>query len=263
MPRQRWSGAYPQAGVVRSGEWRLRSISHRGMLGRTSYVRCPWSERENSEAVGMTQLDERDMTEATERAQRRHHVVSLVPRRPYPVYGCLRDTAAGVPAVPSACVETYLITRYDDAKAALTESAHQQGHVRGHGRVHTIFGDSSVALDDNMLFSDPPQAHPAAAHREQRVQPAPYRGPCVADSAGHRRTAVALFRIRADRSAVVLRIFRCRSSSSANSSVFPRRSATTRRSGVRGARTGFSKADKEKLAVPRGFAGLFRRTHRA
>jgi cytochrome P450 len=58
---------------------------------------------------------------------------------------------------PPHGVETYLITRYDDARSALADprfSKDMRGALETYRR---IFGDSSVALDDNMLFCDPPK----------------------------------------------------------------------------------------------------------
>ncbi|MFI1733792.1 cytochrome P450 [Streptomyces acidicola] len=76
---------------------------------------------------------------------------------PYPVYATLRATAPVCPLSPPHGVETYLITRYDDARAALADprlSKDMYGAIDSYQR---IFGDSSIALDDNMLFSDPPK----------------------------------------------------------------------------------------------------------
>ncbi|MGW5171694.1 cytochrome P450 family protein [Streptomyces nodosus] len=106
----------------------------------------------------MTQLDERDMTDSTADA------VSAASRgaaeyraNPYPVYARLRESAPVCRLSPPHGVDTYLITRYDDAKAALTDPRISKDMYAAMDAYHTIFGDSSVALDDNMLFSDPPK----------------------------------------------------------------------------------------------------------
>ncbi|MEU6218891.1 cytochrome P450 [Streptomyces sp. NPDC047022] len=106
----------------------------------------------------MTQLDERDTTAATEEAASAASRGSAEYRaNPYPVYKCLRETAPVCQLTPPHGVETYLITRFDDAKAALTDPRISKDMYAAIEAYHTIFGDSSVALDDNMLFSDPPK----------------------------------------------------------------------------------------------------------
>lgn len=106
----------------------------------------------------MTQLDERDMAESTEQAAAAASRGSAEYRAdPYPVYKCLRESAPVCRLSPPHGVETYLITRYDDAKAALTDPRISKDMYAAIDAYHTIFGDSSVALDDNMLFSDPPK----------------------------------------------------------------------------------------------------------
>ncbi|MFE7134735.1 cytochrome P450 [Streptomyces sp. NPDC057638] len=78
-------------------------------------------------------------------------------RDPYPVYGHLRDHAPVCPLRPPHGLDTFLITRYEDARAALSDprlSKDMYGAIEAYRR---IFGDSSVALDDNMLNSDPPK----------------------------------------------------------------------------------------------------------
>ncbi|MEU1528844.1 cytochrome P450 family protein [Streptomyces fagopyri] len=76
---------------------------------------------------------------------------------PYPVYRQLRETAPVSRLTPPHGVETYLITRYEDAKAALADPRISKDMYAAIDAYHTIFGDSSIALDDNMLFSDPPK----------------------------------------------------------------------------------------------------------
>jgi cytochrome P450 len=76
---------------------------------------------------------------------------------PHPVYAKLRETAPVCPLSPPHGVETYLITRHDDARAALADPRLSKDMYGAIDAYHRIFGDSSIALDDNMLFSDPPK----------------------------------------------------------------------------------------------------------
>jgi cytochrome P450 len=76
---------------------------------------------------------------------------------PHPVYAALRATAPVCPLKPPHGVDTYLITRYDDARAALADPRLSKDMYGAIDAYHRIFGDSSIALDDNMLFSDPPK----------------------------------------------------------------------------------------------------------
>ncbi|MGA5900546.1 cytochrome P450 family protein [Streptomyces venetus] len=76
---------------------------------------------------------------------------------PHPVYAALREAAPVCPLSPPHGVDTYLITRYDDARAALADPRLSKDMYGAIDAYHRIFGDSSIALDDNMLFSDPPK----------------------------------------------------------------------------------------------------------
>jgi cytochrome P450 len=76
---------------------------------------------------------------------------------PHPVYATLRAAAPVCPLSPPHGVETYLITRYDDARVALADPRLSKDMYGAIDAYHRIFGDSSIALDDNMLFSDPPK----------------------------------------------------------------------------------------------------------
>ncbi|WP_086564509.1 cytochrome P450 family protein [Streptomyces africanus] len=76
---------------------------------------------------------------------------------PHPVYSALRAAAPVCPLKPPHGVDTYLITRYDDARAALADPRLSKDMYGAIDAYHRIFGDSSIALDDNMLFSDPPK----------------------------------------------------------------------------------------------------------
>ncbi|MEV0927883.1 cytochrome P450 [Streptomyces spongiicola] len=78
-------------------------------------------------------------------------------RNPHPVYAHLRDTAPVCPMTPPHGIETYLITRYEDARAALSDPRLSKDMYGAMDAYRRIFGDSSVALDDNMLNSDPPK----------------------------------------------------------------------------------------------------------
>lgn len=78
-------------------------------------------------------------------------------RDPYPVYAHLRDAAPVCPMKPPHGIETYLITQYDDARAALSDPRLSKDMYGAADAYQRIFGESSVALDDNMLNSDPPK----------------------------------------------------------------------------------------------------------
>ncbi|MER5717832.1 cytochrome P450 [Streptomyces sp. NPDC002132] len=76
---------------------------------------------------------------------------------PYPVYAHLREAAPVCPMRPPHGNETYLITRYEDAKAALADPRLSKDMYGAMDAYRRIFGDSSMALDDNMLNADPPK----------------------------------------------------------------------------------------------------------
>ncbi|MEU6672190.1 cytochrome P450 [Streptomyces sp. NPDC046727] len=78
-------------------------------------------------------------------------------RDPHPVYAHLRDEAPVCPMRPPHGNETYLITRYEDARAALSDPRLSKDMYGAMDAYRRIFGDSSVALDDNMLNSDAPK----------------------------------------------------------------------------------------------------------
>ncbi|MEV6653131.1 cytochrome P450 [Streptomyces sp. NPDC051219] len=78
-------------------------------------------------------------------------------RNPHPVYAGLRDVAPVCPMRPPHGIETYLITRYQDARAALADPRLSKDMYGAMDAYRRIFGDSSVALDDHMLNSDPPK----------------------------------------------------------------------------------------------------------
>lgn len=78
-------------------------------------------------------------------------------RNPHAVYAHLREATPVCPMRPPHGNETYLITRYEDAKAALSDPRLSKDMYGAMDAYRRIFGDSSVALDDNMLNSDPPK----------------------------------------------------------------------------------------------------------
>ncbi|MEV0180072.1 cytochrome P450 [Streptomyces sp. NPDC050625] len=78
-------------------------------------------------------------------------------RDPHSVYAQLRDTAPVCPMRPPHGNETYLITRYEDARAALSDPRLSKDMYGAMDAYRRIFGDSSIALDDNMLNSDAPK----------------------------------------------------------------------------------------------------------
>ncbi|MEV4330937.1 cytochrome P450 [Streptomyces sp. NPDC049597] len=78
-------------------------------------------------------------------------------RNPHPVYAALRDTAPVCPMTPPHGIETYLITRYEDARAALSDPRLSKDMYGAMDAYRRIFGDSSVSLDDNMLNADAPK----------------------------------------------------------------------------------------------------------
>jgi cytochrome P450 len=78
-------------------------------------------------------------------------------RDPHPVYAHLRAAAPVCPMTPPHGNETYLITRYEDARAALSDPRLSKDMYGAMDTYRRIFGDSSVALDDNMLNSDAPK----------------------------------------------------------------------------------------------------------
>ncbi|WP_229758995.1 cytochrome P450 family protein [Peterkaempfera bronchialis] len=78
-------------------------------------------------------------------------------RNPHPVYARLRDEAPVCPLRPPHGIPTYLVTRYEDARTALTDPRLSKDMYGAMDSYRRIFGDSSVAIDDNMLNADPPK----------------------------------------------------------------------------------------------------------
>ncbi|MFJ4621232.1 cytochrome P450 [Streptomyces sp. NPDC088812] len=78
-------------------------------------------------------------------------------RDPHTVYARLREAVPVCPMRPPHGNETYLITRYEHARAALSDPRLSKDMYGALDAYRRIFGESSVALDDNMLNSDPPK----------------------------------------------------------------------------------------------------------
>lgn len=76
---------------------------------------------------------------------------------PHAAYAALREQAPVCRLTPPHGVDTYLITRYDDARDALSDprfSKNMRGAIETY---HAVYGSFFDALDDNVLFSDPPR----------------------------------------------------------------------------------------------------------
>lgn len=76
---------------------------------------------------------------------------------PYPVYAALREQAPVCRLTPPHGVETYLISRYDDARDALSDRRFSKNMRGAIDTYHAVFGSFFDALDDNVLFADPPR----------------------------------------------------------------------------------------------------------
>ncbi|WP_067068897.1 cytochrome P450 family protein [Carbonactinospora thermoautotrophica] len=75
---------------------------------------------------------------------------------PYPTYARLRDEAPVCRVTTPMGFDTWLVTRYEDARAALADPRLSKDmHLAGQKYLE-IFGETSAALDENMLNSDPP-----------------------------------------------------------------------------------------------------------
>ncbi|GIH18590.1 cytochrome P450 family protein [Rugosimonospora africana] len=75
---------------------------------------------------------------------------------PYPAFARLRQGAPVCP-VTGARFDTYLISRFDDAKAALTDPRLSKDLYGPEQHYLRIFGPNSEGLNKNMLNSDPPE----------------------------------------------------------------------------------------------------------
>jgi cytochrome P450 len=97
---------------------------------------------------------------------------------PHTVFARLRDEAAVVPVVIAGDIHAWLITRYDAARAALTDERMAKGieHWRAFGAGEVpLTGDVAVAARRNILSSDPPdhtrlRSLLAAAFTSRRVE---------------------------------------------------------------------------------------------
>ncbi len=75
---------------------------------------------------------------------------------PYPAYDLLRSTDPVRRVTTPMGFDTYLITRYDEARAALADPRLSKDMRRAGPAYVEIFGEASAALDENMLNLDPP-----------------------------------------------------------------------------------------------------------
>ncbi|WFB08578.1 cytochrome P450 [Streptomyces sp. LX-29] len=78
-------------------------------------------------------------------------------RDPHSVYARLRESAPVCPMRPPHGVDTYLVTRYEDARTALADPRLSKDMYGAMDVYQRIFGETSVALDDHMLNCDPPK----------------------------------------------------------------------------------------------------------
>ncbi|MFD3542205.1 cytochrome P450 [Streptomyces sp. NPDC058662] len=76
---------------------------------------------------------------------------------PHPAYAALREQAPVCLLTPPHGVATYLITRYDDARDALSDPRFSKDMRGALDTYHAVYGSFFDALDDNVLFSDPPR----------------------------------------------------------------------------------------------------------
>ncbi|MEU0533910.1 cytochrome P450 family protein [Amycolatopsis tolypomycina] len=75
-------------------------------------------------------------------------------RDPYPTYARLRESGAACPVTAPHGFPAYVVTRYEDARAALADPRLSKDMYGAWDAYVAIFGDSSVHLDDNMINSD-------------------------------------------------------------------------------------------------------------
>ncbi|WP_377268023.1 cytochrome P450 [Peterkaempfera sp. SMS 1(5)a] len=78
-------------------------------------------------------------------------------RDPHSVYAELREGAPVCPMRPPHGLETYLITRYEDARSALADPRLSKDMFGAMDSYRRIFGEDSTAMDDHMLNCDPPK----------------------------------------------------------------------------------------------------------
>ncbi|MGW7460203.1 cytochrome P450 family protein [Streptomyces sp. NPDC054797] len=76
---------------------------------------------------------------------------------PHAYYAALRERAPVCLLKPAHGIDTYLITRYDDARDALADPRFSKDMHGALDTYHAVYGSVFDALDDNVLFSDPPR----------------------------------------------------------------------------------------------------------
>ncbi|MER5934812.1 cytochrome P450 [Streptomyces sp. NPDC002054] len=76
---------------------------------------------------------------------------------PHAMYAALREQAPVCLLKPPHGVDTYLITRYEDARDALSDPRFSKNMRGALDTYHAVYGSFFDALDDNVLFSDPPR----------------------------------------------------------------------------------------------------------
>ncbi|MEU9029500.1 cytochrome P450 [Streptomyces sp. NPDC048383] len=76
---------------------------------------------------------------------------------PHAVYAALREQAPVCRLTPAHGVDTYLITRYDDARDALSDPRFSKDMRGALDLYHAVYGSLFDDLDDNVLNSDPPR----------------------------------------------------------------------------------------------------------
>lgn len=105
--------------------------------------------QENGAPNGGAEL--RDIVSAVSRGAPEYRVC------PHPLYAALRERAPVCPLTPPHGIDTYLITRYDDARDALSDPRFSKDMRGAIDTYHAVYGSFFDALDDNVLFSDPPR----------------------------------------------------------------------------------------------------------
>lgn len=76
---------------------------------------------------------------------------------PHPAYAALREQDPVCLLTPPHGIATYLITRFEDARDALSDPRFSKDMRGAMDTYHAVYGSYFDALDDNVLFSDPPR----------------------------------------------------------------------------------------------------------
>ncbi|MFG2292083.1 cytochrome P450 [Streptomyces sp. NPDC048603] len=76
---------------------------------------------------------------------------------PHAAYATLREQAPVCRLSPPHGIDTYLITRYEDARDALSDPRFSKDLRAGIDVYHAVYGSFFDDLDDNVLNSDPPR----------------------------------------------------------------------------------------------------------